>query len=269
MLIPEKWRLDYLLWVETFAVLNLAFLALDILIAHSSNDFRRVEEYIPLYFSIAAAPLLLVALLSRQRWGKVWTWTGLLVGWTSIAVGLAGVLFHLQSHFFYERTLKSLTYAAPFAAPLAYAGIGLLLVMDRMIDAKSREWAFWVLFLALGGFAGNFVLSLTDHAVNGFYRPAEWIPVVSSAFAVGFLLTLFLTHATSRYLAVCAFILLIQAGVGVAGFVLHAAANLKGPAASIFQNVIDGAPPLAPLLFPNLVVLALIGLWVLSKAEIR
>ena len=265
MRIPEKWRTDYVLWVETFVWLNVAFLALDIYIAHSVNAFRRSEEYIPLYFSIAAPPFLLFGLLARKRWPAVWLWIGTIVGWIAIAVGLAGVILHLQSHFFYERTLKSLTYAAPFAGPLAYTGLGLLLVMNRKVEVQSEQWALWVLFLALGGFAGNFVLSLTDHAVNGFYRPAEWIPVISSAFAVGFLITVFFSRATYAYLALCAFVLVIQALVGVAGFVFHAAANLRGPSASVFQNLINGAPPLAPLLFPNLAALALVGLWVFSR----
>ena len=45
----------------------------------------------------------------------------------------------------------------------------------------------WVTFFALGGFAGNFVLSLCDHAQNGFFAASEWIPVVAGATAVGFL----------------------------------------------------------------------------------
>ena len=226
-----------MLWVEIFALLNLAFLAIDIYIAHSVNAFRRPEEYIPLYFSITAPPCLLIALLARERWRKVWLWSDLghIVGSISIAVGIAGVLFHLQSHFFHERTLRSLTYAAPFAAPLAYTGLGLLMVMNRMVESKSREWALWVLFLALSGFAGNFVLSLTDHAVNGFYRSAEWLPVVSSAFAVGFLIMPFFTRLTRRYLTVCAVVLLVQAAVGIGGFLLHAVANLRGPSTDIFQ----------------------------------
>jgi len=55
------------------------------------------------------------------------------------------------SRFFYERALKSLIYAAPFAVPLAYTGLGLLLVMNRMVDRRSAEWPRWVLFLGLGG----------------------------------------------------------------------------------------------------------------------
>ena len=111
-----------------------------------------------------------------------------MVGWLSVLVGLGGVLYHLESRFFLDRTLKSLTYAAPFAAPLAYTGLGFLLLMNRMVAARSAEWARWVIFLALGGFFGNFVLSLTDHASNGFFAKTEWIPVISSALATGFLI---------------------------------------------------------------------------------
>src|SRR6202030_2544489 len=98
--------------------------------------------------------LLLVAGILARCWQTVWLWKSLghIVGWSSVSIGVAGVLFHLDSAFFAERTLKSLTYAAPFAAPLAYAGIGLLLIMNRMVPAASKEWAQWVLLLALGGF---------------------------------------------------------------------------------------------------------------------
>jgi hypothetical protein len=83
-------------------------------------------------------------------------------------------VLHLDSRFFDERTIRSLTYAAPFAAPLAFTGLGLLLILNRLVAADSAEWAHWVLLLALGGFIGNFVFSLTDHAQNGFFNPVEW-----------------------------------------------------------------------------------------------
>jgi hypothetical protein len=41
-------------------------------------------------------------------------------------------------------------------------------------------------------------------------------------------------------------------------------ANLHGPAPWLWDNIIFGAPPLAPLLFPNLVLLAFIGIYVLA-----
>jgi hypothetical protein len=264
----KSWQRDHVLWVDTFATFNLAFLALDIYIAHSVNSFRRGAEYIPLCFSIIAPPLLAGGIFARYHGKpKLWQALGHIVGWSSVAIGLAGVLYHLESAFFQERTLKSLTYAAPFAAPLAYAGLGLLLVMNRLVPATSKEWARWVLLLALGGFGGNFVLSLSDHAVNGFFRAPEWIPVVSSAFAIGFLIAPFVVAVNRRYLIVCAFVMLAQASVGLLGFWFHLAANFRGHSASMFQNFIDGAPPFAPLLFPNLTVLALIALWALDPAR--
>src|ERR1051325_5910326 len=154
---------DPQLWIEAFVVFNLACLALDIYLAHSTNEFRRQSEYIPLYFSLAAPIILLVGLLARERFGyaAVWRDLGYLVGWCAIVIGITGVVLHLDSRFFYERTVKSLTYAAPFAAPLAYTGVGLLLLLNRMVAADSVAWAYWLLLLALGGFAGNFIFSLT------------------------------------------------------------------------------------------------------------
>lgn len=262
-LLRVEWRRDYVLWVELFAAGNLGFLALDIFLAHSENNFGRRPEYIPLFFSMAAPVLLAIALAAREFWGSynAWRWTGVAVGLLSIAIGVAGVIYHLDSQFFYERTLRSLTYAAPFAAPLAYTGVGMVLLLNRMVPGDSGEWAYWIIFLSLGGFFGNFILSLTDHAVNGFFHWTEWIPVASSAFAVGFLAVLFFAPATRRYLLVCAAVLGAQVVVGVLGFGFHAIADIHGVSRNFIQNVINGAPPFAPLLFPNLAVLGFIGLW--------
>ena len=258
---------DSRLWIEVFVLFNFAALAGDIFLAHSTNEFHRATEYVPLYFSLVAPLVLLAGLVAEQRFGytAVWRDLGYLVGWGAVLVGLTGVILHLDSRFFYERTLRSLTYAAPFAAPLAYTGLGLLLILNRMVAAGTLEWAYWVLLLAGGGFAGNFVFSLTDHAINGFYRLVEWLPVASSAFAVSFLAVPFLVRVGRRYLALCAVVMLVQAVVGVLGFFLHVWADYGGPSGSMFQNVVHGAPPLAPLLFPNLVVLALIALWSLGQ----
>ena len=263
----SKWYAEPRLWLEAFVLVNIAFLSLDIYLAHSVNQFRRAAEYIPLYFSLAAPVVLLLALLAGEwfAWPAVWRDLGYLVGWLAVGLGLTGVILHLDSRFFYERTLKSLVYAAPFAAPLAYTGLGLLLIMNRMVASETAEWSRWVVLMALGGFAGNFIFSLTDHAQNGFHHWTEWIPVVSSALAVGFLVTPFLTPGGRGFFRLGALVLLVQAGVGLLGFYLHTAANLRGPAPRWLNNFIDGAPALAPLLFPNLVLLAGIGLWVWWK----
>jgi hypothetical protein len=260
-----RWVRDPRLWVELFVTTNLAILAADIFIAHSVNHFQKAAEYIPLYFSIGAPVVLTCVIGLRWIWDLRTPWrdVGYAIGWLSVMVGLGGVLYHLESRFFLDRTLKSLTYAAPFAAPLAYSGLGFLLLMNRMVAVRSLEWARWVILLALGGFFGNFVLSLTDHASNGFFARTEWIPVISSAFATGFLVIPLLLTVTRRFLDLCLVVMLGQAFVGVLGFWFHMRANLVEPGRNLFDKLVNGAPPTAPLLFPNLVGLALIGLWTL------
>ena len=257
----RPWFHDHELWIELFVLANFAGLILDIFLAHSENQFRRESEYVPLVFSAVATVMLACVIPLRRKWPIVWRDVGHLVGWGALAIGLAGVILHLDSRFFYDRTIRSLTYAAPFAAPLAFTGLGLLLLVNRLVEPDTLEWAQWVLLLGLGGFIGNFVFSLTDHAQNAFFNPLEWIPVASSALAIGFLLVPFVVRITTPYLWLCGSVRLVQATVGVAGFALHAAADWRRPGLTLFERVVSGAPLMAPLLFPNLVLLASIALW--------
>ena len=261
-----RWLFDGSLLLEVFVTLNLAVLAADIVLAHSVNNFRNAAEFIPLYFSAGAPIVLLIAIALRWRWRyhAAWRDLGYLIGWLSVLIGLAGVLYHLQSSFFADRTLRSLTYAAPFAAPLAYAGLGFLLLANRMTPPRSLEWARWVIVLAAGGFFGNFVLCLTDHATNGFFMSTEWIPVITSSLATGFLIVPVITAVTRKYLDAAIAILTVQALTGLLGFWFHLRMNLIAPGNSLFEKSVNGAPPMAPLLFPNLVLLAVLGLWELS-----
>jgi hypothetical protein len=55
---------------------------------------------------------------------------------------------------------------------------------------------------------------------------------------------------------------------GLWGFLLHAAGNLRGPSTHALDTFIYGAPPMDPLLFPNLMVLGIIALWQLRKSFI-
>ena len=254
---------DLRLIVELFALTNLAFLALDIYVAHSMNAFRHAAEWIPFAFSLAAPVALVAGLMPRRpRGGHL---IGLAVGWAAVLVGVAGLVFHLNSRFFEAQTLKSLVYTAPFVAPLAYTGIGLLLIMNRTTDPGSEDWSRWVLVLALGGFVGNFVLGLADHAQNGFFDWREWLSVIFAAIGVGFLLTVTFLPPNRRFVQLCAGVMLAEMLIAVVGFVLHSSANLHGPSASMYDNFIFGPPVFAPLLFANLALLALIGLWALSR----
>lgn len=253
---PGRHRREWL--VELFVAFNLAFLAVDIYIAHAANDFANVLEWIPVYFS-AFVPLLLVPGIVTGRFRRgAFRWLGLIVGALAILVGVVGMFLHLESAFFELFTLKSLVYSAPFVAPLAYAGVGLLLLLNRL---ENQGWAEWVVFLSLGGFVGNFALSLLDHAQNGFFEATEYIPVVAAGLGVGFLATALFARRDRLFLKITMGILALNVAVGLAGFGLHLSADLASPGAGLAYNFLYGAPIFAPLLFPNIAMLAAIGLW--------
>jgi hypothetical protein len=278
--ISERW-LDPLLWVELFVLSNIGFLAGDIYLAHATNRFEHWAEWVPFGYSLVAPFLLLAAMVlagptpallghdgepGDQRKRQVGRWIGLFVGWVGVVVGVAGFVLHLQSQFFSEQTLKNLVYTAPFVAPLSYAGLGLLLIMNRMVDSRSVAWARWVVLLALGGVIGNFVLSVADHAQNGFFRSAEWIPVVASALGVGSLVAVLIVYDNPPLLRMAAGVMALQAGVGVLGFVLHTWGDLTQPEGTVWEKILYGSPIFAPLLFADLAVLAVIGLWAMGKS---
>jgi hypothetical protein len=107
------------LWLEAFVIFNFLSLTGDIAIAHSENRFRVHIEYLPVGFSLLAALLLAAVLRLRLRFNRqrAWGLLGHVVGWASIVVGAAGVIYHLDSQFFYERTLKSLSTPLPLPLP--------------------------------------------------------------------------------------------------------------------------------------------------------
>ncbi|MEO6599741.1 MAG: hypothetical protein ABIQ16_07705 [Polyangiaceae bacterium] len=252
-------------WLEVFIVSNLAFLGIDIFIAHQANAFARREEWLPIVFSVAAATLLTPALFSTGYCARS-RGLSVVLGAGAVLLGVLGMLLHLRSVFFERQTLQALVYTAPFVAPLAYVGVGLLLLLNRLERRDSPYWARWVVLLAWGGFAGNFGLSLLDHAQNGFFLGTEWLSVVGAAFGTSFLLSVVLWPGDPRLRRVCAWLMLGEALLGVLGFAFHVYADVyTRPGATLHDRVIYGAPPFAPLLFSNLALLASLGLWSLAN----
>jgi hypothetical protein len=251
------------LWVEGFVVANVAFLAVDILFAHAANDFARSDEWLPIVFSIVATLLLVPGLFSRT-FRESATPLAIGIGAACIIVGLAGMVLHLESAFFRAQSVKNLVYTAPFAAPLSYVGLGLLLVLDR-VEKDEKSWAAWVVVLALGGFAGNLALALLDHAQNGFFRPVEWISVAAAAFAVSFLGVVLFAPSRSLIRATLV-VMALQIAVGALGFLLHLQADLRGRG-SLHDRFVHGAPVFAPLLFADLALLAGIGLLGMARTN--
>jgi hypothetical protein len=249
--------------IEWFVIANFAFLGVDILIAHDANGFRHPAEWAPIVFS-ALAPWLLIPGALRIGSARVTRRLDILVGVAGIVLGVLGMAFHLSSAFFADRTLRSLVYSAPFAAPLAYVGVGLLLLLVRLESPDSMAVGQWSMLLALGGFGGNFVLSLLDHAQNSFFRGTEWVPVVAAAYACGFLAVALFGGGRSM-LRACLGMCAVQAVVGMVGFVLHVLSNANRTSPSVAKRFVYGAPAFAPLLFTNLAVLAALAAWTMLR----
>lgn len=110
---PVTWWGDPLAWVELFALSNIAFLAADVGLAHAVNAFAHPAEYVPVAFSLLAPAVLVAAMalggLRPAPTGegpgprRLARGLGMAVGWSSVAVGIAGTLLHLDSAFFEER----------------------------------------------------------------------------------------------------------------------------------------------------------------------
>ena len=49
---------------------------------------------------------------------------------------------------------------------LTTVGIGLLLILNRSVAVHRREWAEWVVILALGGFLGNFTVTIRNNSAS-------------------------------------------------------------------------------------------------------
>lgn len=231
--------------LDVFIILNFVFLGLDAALAHAVNSYV-LPELTPCLFAALASVLLLVG---RRR-----VFIRMIVAWGAIAVGIIGMVLHLESGYLDALTVTSLVYAAPFIAPLAFTGVGCLLLLTCYVQRKEIAWGQWVLFLSACGWGGNLVLSVLDHAQNGFFVPMEWIPVFSCALLLGALLVAMLQPY--RQHLYCLALLVINALVGLLGFGLHLLANL-----SRGEMWLHGTPLFAPLLLPNLAVLAAIGLW--------
>jgi len=241
--------------LELFLISNLFFLTFDILIAHAVNSFHHWAEYIPLFFSFVSSVVLIFFFFFKNKFPNFSRYLNIGVGVASMVIGVIGLFYHLDSNFFADPSIKSMVYTAPLVAPLAYSGIGILLIANALFSSKSKKWMYLTLGCGWVGFLGNFILSLVDHAQNGFFHMTEWIPVISSAVLLGVFAPLFVTRSNKQLIRVCVIVIVIQVVVGAAGFILHFLANVVNPGTNTLERFIYGAPIFAPLLFINLAIL--------------
>jgi hypothetical protein len=256
----ERVDLDVGRWAIAFAGFNFLFMGLDILMAHSVNEFGKQAEFVPLIFSAVAGPVALIQAIVRPR-AQAWRAFFVLVLMGGIAVGLAGTWFHLDSHFLRHPSLKTLVYTAPIVAPLAYAGVSFV-ALAGLLDADSAWSRPRVLFLlAGGGFAGNAFLAVADHAQNGFFVPVEWSSVFAGFLGAATFIGLALRERPTRTDGTFALlVVLFEMGIGTLGFIYHLLADLNAVGPTLIDQFVFGAPVFAPLLFANLGLLGLLAL---------
>ena len=235
---------------------------LDIVLAHAVNAFGHPAEWIPLVFCVAGALALAVALVLGRRdpaWragrglaggvgrGSWWGWPGSCGTWR------AGSSRSARCGPWSTRPPSPPRWPSP--------GLGLPPPHEPHGPPGSVEWGRWVAFLALGGYAGNLVLSLADHAQNGFFDPLEWVPVATAALATGTFLVLVSAPARRAFGRFAWGVLALQAAVGLLGFALHLRPAFHPSLAGVTERILYGPPVFAPLLFVNLALPGALALW--------
>lgn len=252
------WNRDKNIILHLFCWFNLSFLAADIFVAHSINQFEHSSEWVPFYFSTLSFLILPISFLIPEKWNQLKRSVNLVLGFAAIIIGVIGFYLHIHSQFLGQLSLKSLVYTAPLIAPLSYAGVGLLLILNTI---KIVRWSKMVLSLSAAGFLGNFILALCDHEQNGFFNAGEWIPVFMAALATGVLIKSVQSDLDQKFHLLAIATMALQILTGLIGFIWHCYANIHSPVDDMYQKFIFGAPIFAPLLFCDLGLLAILGLY--------
>ncbi len=252
---------------------NLAFLAVDVAIAHSVNAFRPVYEWIPVLLPPMGAVTALGLAVQRGP-SRLLRGMHLLTMLVSVLVGLLGLAFHLRAMLnpLGGVSWSWLVFSAPVLAPLSFAGVGLIGIFAACeeegpgvltfpglvrLHAPISKTQHLLWFLGLG-FAGAAATSFLDHGQYG-YTMYEWTPVVAGCFATFVVLGRAVTNdenAIDDWTYFWTMILCLA--VGVVGFAFHLSHDVAGTGAISLERMRSYAPVFAPLLFADLSILGLL-----------
>ncbi len=258
-----------------FVGINLMFTGIDVVLAHSINEFIPVYEWIPIfYFPLGSISCLLAAFESKPRKWLALVHIGLMM--IGILVGVIGTAFHANAVLNPAGylTWSWIVFGSPILAPLAFAGISLLglYAITEEVDGQpgmlnvpglgifkapiSRDRHFlWLVGL---GFGASAVTSIIDHAQYG-YSFYKMIAIVFGLFATTVVLYLSIAKEWTKGDELVYFWTMITAvAVGVLGFGFHLSADLGGTGAFSMERILAFAPVLAPLLFSDLGMLGLL-----------
>jgi hypothetical protein len=270
--------------MQLMVAMNLAFLGLDIWLAHNLNGTIRFYEWIPIIFGPVAAGLLLVVGVISLRRRTMAIVLASAVFAVSLVIGLVGAYFHVDRAIppnglqEYGRTLSIFIFAPPIVGPLTFslvAVLGLIAAVyedppgsGRMVIpglfswqvpfSKTQQYLIWIGL----GILATLISSVLDHGRVNFEDPKVWIPTVTGVFAATASITLGLLDRPSRgdYI-VYALSMVALIIVGVLGFVYHVQTDLTSRGDIVMERFLRGAPFLAPLLFADMAGLGLVVLW--------
>ncbi len=249
-----------------FMALNFFLTGVDVLIAHSENNFFR-WEVIPLIFS----PLAVLAVLAQMVFknNTIVKRTFQTVMWVGVVVGVVGTLFHLMGNATSsQQSLNSLLVTgSPIAAPIAFAGISCYALASAHYVGTTRRSK--LLALVGLGFLGAVIAAFLDHARLGFVPSYTLIPLVSGTLATLACFYMARGEETSNPNAtyILFSILMLNLVVGVLGFGFHLFGDLAGTQSIVWERMMYRNPLLGPLLFCNLALLG--GLSLLPEPNVK
>ncbi|MDP4161032.1 MAG: hypothetical protein Q8911_14925, partial [Bacillota bacterium] len=239
--------------------LNFLLTGVDVLIAHSQNNFFR-WELIPLIYT----PLAVLALLSRLIF-KSNTVKRIFqaVMWLGVFVGVVGTFFHLTGNatFSRESLHRLLIEGSPVAAPIAFAGISCYSLVSEHYRGTVRRSK--LLILVGLGFLSAVAAAFLDHARLAFSPGYTLIPLVLGSLAA--IACFYIAYSQVNTIETCIYltILAINVLVGLLGFGFHLLGDLAGTQSIVWARIMYRNPLLGPLLFSNLAFLG--GLSVLPE----
>jgi len=244
--------------------LNFLLTGVDVLMAHSQNNFFR-WELIPLIYT----PLAVLAILAQIVFqpNVIVKRTFQTVMWLGVIVGVVGTFFHLAGNATSSQVslFRLLIAGSPIAAPIAYAGISSYTLASenyRGTDRRSK-----LLVLVGLGFLGAVLAAFLDHARLGFIPSYTLIPIVTGTLAAVACFYMAYSQPNERETYICLVILLLNILVGILGFGFHLLGDLAGTQSIVWARLMYRNPLLGPLLFCNLAFLG--GLSLIPESAVR
>ena len=264
-----------------FVGINLMFTCIDVVLAHSINDYIPVYEWIPIfYFPFGAISCIVIAFQTKpKKWTALLHIVLMLIGFL---IGVLGTAFHANAVLNPAGylTWSWVVFGSPILAPLAFSGISLLGLYAITEEVNNEEGLLRVpglgtfkapisrdrhfLWLVGLGFAASTITSIIDHTQYG-YSFYKMIGIIFGLFATTVVIYLSIAKDWTRGDELVYFwTMIISVAVGMLGFGFHLSADLAGTGSLSLERILAFAPVLAPLLFSDL---GLLGLLVVAQPK--